>query len=153
MASETGHASSGPPARAVTLISVLRQTSRLMVDEITVRLEAAGHPDLPPRFHPVFENIEPDGTRLTVLAARAGLTHQSIGEVVAELEQRGLVERVRDPIDKRARLVRLTDAGHEVVRAALAAIAAIERDWTKRWRANGLTGDIRAPLERALRDR
>jgi DNA-binding MarR family transcriptional regulator len=152
VASEPSHSSHGHRDRAITLISVLRHTARLMVDEITTRLEAAGYPDLPPRFHPVFENIEPEGIRLTVLASRAGLTHQSIGEVVAELEQRGYVERAPDPDDKRARLVRLTDAGREVVRAGLDAIEGIERDWTKRWRAHGLQCDVRGPLERALRD-
>jgi DNA-binding MarR family transcriptional regulator len=139
--------------RAVTLIAVLRQTARLMVDEITTRLEAAGYTDVPPRFHPVFENMEPDGIRLTALAARAGQTHQSMGEVVAELEQRGYVERAPDPDDGRARLVRLTDAGRDVVRAGLEAIDGIERDWTTSWRANGLTCDLRVPLERTLRDR
>lgn len=152
MASETGHRPHGRSDRTTTLISVMRQTTRLMVDEITTRLEVAGYPDLPPRFHPVFENIEPAGTRLTVLAARAGLTHQSIGEVVAELEQRGYVERAPDPDDRRARLVRLTDAGRGVVRAALDAIDGIEREWTMRWRANGLECDLRGPLERAVRE-
>jgi DNA-binding MarR family transcriptional regulator len=150
MAGERRHSEHRP--RAITLISLLRQTARLMVDEITTRLEAAGFPNCPPSFHPVFENMEPEGVRLTVLAARAGLTHQSIGEVVAELEHRGFVERVADPSDKRARLVRLTDAGRDVVRAGLTAIEGIERDWTQRWRANGLTCDLRRPLEGALRD-
>ena len=62
--------------RVVTLISLLRRTSQQMVDEITTRLDAAGFPNCPPSFHPIFENLDPDGTRLTVLAARAGLTHQ-----------------------------------------------------------------------------
>ena len=148
MAGEPSHTD-----RAVTLIAVLRQTARLMVDEITTRLEAVGFTDVPPRFHPVFENIDPEGIRLTALAARAGQTHQSMGEVVAELEQRGYVERAPDPDDRRARLVRLTDAGRDLVRAALEAIDGIERDWTASWRANGLTCDLRGPLERALRER
>lgn len=138
--------------RVVTLIALLRQTNRLMVEEISIRLEAAGYPNCPPSFHPVFENLDPEGNRLTVLAGRTGLTHQSIGEVVAELERRGYVERVRDPLDKRARLVRLTDAGRDLVRAAVVAIDAIEREWTRRWRTHGLTCDLRGPLERALRE-
>jgi DNA-binding MarR family transcriptional regulator len=139
--------------RVVTLISLLRRTTQLMVNEITERVEASGFADAPPRFHAVFENLDPDGTRLTVLAARAGQTHQSMGEVVAELEQRGFVERIPDPADRRARLVRLTDSGRHLVRNALAAIDAIERDWTARWRAAGLVGDLHAPLAAALRDR
>jgi DNA-binding MarR family transcriptional regulator len=138
--------------RVVTLIALLRRTSRAMVDEITERMEAAGFPDSPPRHHPLFESLDPEGTRLTVLAVRAGMSHQAMGELVGELEERGLVERVPDPSDGRARLVRLTDEGREVVRAAVREIAAIERKWIRRWRRAGLDGDVRAALEAALRD-
>ena len=121
-----------------------------MVDEITTRVEAAGFADSPPSFHPIFENLDPDGTRLTTLAARTGLTHQSVGEVVDVLERRGYVERVRDPDDGRARLVVLTDAGRELVRAAITAIDEIERSWIGRWERHGLGGDLRAALAGAL---
>src|SRR5215207_7012816 len=137
--------------RAITLIALLRRTSRLMVEEITERMEAAGYPDSPARHHPVFENIDPEGTRVTVLATRAGVTHQAMVQLVAELEDRGIVERVADPSDRRARLVRLTDDGREIVRAALKQIAAIEEKWRRRWREAGLQGDPRAALEAALR--
>jgi len=138
------------PARAITLITLLRRTSRAMIEDITQRMEAAGWPDAPSRHYPVFENIDPEGTRMTVLASRAGISHQAMGELVWELEQRGIVERAPDPSDRRARLVRLTDEGRVVVRAALREIAAIERIWTRRWRQAGLDGDVRAALEAAL---
>jgi len=138
--------------RVATLISLLRRTNHLMVDEITERLEASGFPDSPPSFHPIFENIDPEGTRLTVLANRAGLTHQSVGEVVAELERRGYIERIPDPSDGRAKFVRLTDEGRALVRVAIQHIDAIEHEWTQRWRAAGLHGDFRSALHTALRD-
>ena len=138
--------------RQITVISLLRRTNHLMVNEITERMEASGFPDSPPSFHPIFENLDADGTRLTVLAARAGLTHQSVGEVVTELERRGYVERIPDPTDKRARLVSLTDRGRDLVRAAVKHIGDIEREWGDRWRAGGLSGDVRAALLAALVD-
>src|SRR5687768_10196511 len=133
--------------RVVTLVALLRRTTQLMVDEITTRLEAAGFTDSPPSFHPIFENLDPEGTRLTTLAHRAGLTHQSVGEVVAVLERRGYVERVRDPADGRARLVRLTEAGSELVRTAVAVVGEIEREWSQRWRAYGLADNLRDALQ------
>lgn len=138
--------------RAITLIALLRRTSRRMVEEITERMEAAGYPDSPARHYPVFENLDPEGTRLTVLAGRAGITHQAMAQLVAELEERGIVERVADPSDGRARLVRLTDDGREIVRAALKQIATIEDKWRRRWRRAGLQGDPRTALEVALRE-
>ena len=138
--------------RVITLIALLRRTSRRMVDQITERLEANGFPDSPSRHHPVFENIDPEGTRLTVLADRAGVSHQAMSEFVGELEARGLLERVPDPSDGRARLIRLTGPGREVVRAAVREIAVIEREWTERWRRAGLEGDLHAALEAGLRE-
>lgn len=100
-----------------------------MVEELVERLASAGYADLPPAYHPVFENIDRGGTRLTVLAARAGVTHQSMSELVTVLERRGYVERRPDPLDGRARLVCLTERGREMVRVALREIAAIEAAW------------------------
>lgn len=121
-----------------------------MVEEITERMEAAGWPDSPSRHYAVFEGIDPDGTRLTVLASRAGISHQAMGELVGELEKRRIVERVPDPSDRRARLIRLTKEGRAVVKASLREIDAIERAWNRRWRRAGLHGDLRAALETAL---
>jgi DNA-binding MarR family transcriptional regulator len=142
----------GKRERALTLIALLRRTSRLMVEEITERMEAAGFPNSPSRHHPLFENIDPEGTRVTVLAARAGITHQAMAQLASELEERGIVERVADPLDGRARLVRLTDHGRERVRAALKQIAAIENKWCRHWRRAGLHGDPRTALAAALRE-
>ena len=77
--------------RQATLISLFRRTAHL--DGGRAR-RPAGHrryPDLPAATHPVFENLDRDGTRLTDLAARADMTHQSMGELIDTLEHRGYV--------------------------------------------------------------
>ena len=136
--------------RQVTLISLFRRTAHLMVAELVDRLAAAGYPDLPAATHPVFENLDRDGTRLTDLAARADMTHQSMGELIERLEHRGYVERRPDPGDGRARLVCLTAKGRQAVRVALREIRAIEANWTQAWEAAGLRSDLRTALEQAL---
>lgn len=108
--------------RTITLISLFRTTSRRMVDELIERLHAAGYSDMTAAHHPVFENIDPEGTRLTVLATRAGLSNQSAGELVEALERRGYVERRPDSTDGRARLVVLTRKGRTLVRQAISEI-------------------------------
>jgi DNA-binding MarR family transcriptional regulator len=55
---------------------------------------------------------------------------------IDRLAARGLVERHRDPTDRRGVQVRLTDAGRQHVDAALADLLARERD---------LLGDLTAP--------
>jgi len=136
----------------MTLIALQRRTARLMIDEVTERMHATGYSWAPARHFPVFENIDPRGSRLTVLAARAAMTHQAMAQLVGELEEYDIVERVPDPSDGRARLVRLTDEGRERVKAALRHIVAIEAEWTQRWQRAGLRGDARAALEAALED-
>jgi len=82
----------------------------------------------------VFGNIDPEsGSRLTDLAERAHMTKQSVGEVATDLEQRGYVERVPDPNDGRAKIIRLTERGHEALVTGRGLIDDIERDWADRF--------------------
>lgn len=136
--------------RTITLITLLRRTSQLMVDELIERLRAAGFPESVAAQHPVFENIDPDGTRLTVLAARAGMTHQSMSELVQSMVTLGHLERRPDPSDRRARLIALTPYGRRMVRTAVGEIAAIEAAWLERWRAAGFDVDVRSMLDAGL---
>ena len=138
--------------RFVTLVAVLRRTSRSMVDELIERLDAAGFPNISATYHPVFENIDREGTRLTDLAARAAVTRQSMSELVTVMEQRGFLERRPDPTDGRARLICLTAEGQRLVRASLRELRQVEAAWTARWRRAGARGDVRRILETALRD-
>jgi DNA-binding MarR family transcriptional regulator len=59
----------------------------------------------------VTRNLDVGGTRATEIARRADITKQSVGELIGQLEQLGLIERIPDPDDKRARIVHFTPAG------------------------------------------
>jgi DNA-binding MarR family transcriptional regulator len=139
--------------RPFTVMMALRRTARLMVDELVRRLEADGYDGVQPAYHAVFENIDPEGTRLGDLAARADMTHQSMSELVASLERNGWVERRPDPSDRRARLVCLTPEGRRATRRGLHHIKEIEREWQERWRNAGYDGQLRPMLEGALKQR
>jgi DNA-binding MarR family transcriptional regulator len=90
----------------------------------------------------VFQNLDPGGTRLTELAARVGIPHQSMSELVSVLEQCGYLDRHPDPSDRRGRIVRLTPAGQQMARRAIKEMAAIEAEWRTRLARDGLRGDI-----------
>jgi DNA-binding MarR family transcriptional regulator len=64
--------------------------------------------------------------------SRAALTKQSVGEVADQLQQLGYVERVPDPDDRRAKLIRLTDRGRQAHAAARHILSDIERRWGQR---------------------
>ena len=102
---------------------------RSVVDELVARLAESGYDDLRSTHSRVFEQLRDEGVRVSELAERAQMTHQSMSELVAYLEGRGYVERVPDPADARAKLVRLTAKGHALSRAAAGHMAAIEARW------------------------
>lgn len=80
----------------------------------------------------VFGNIQAEGTRLSELAAWAGMTRPSMAELVDELEGQGLVERRPDPTDGRAKLICLTPQGWRAIRIGRAIIDRIEADYAQR---------------------
>ncbi|TFZ01962.1 MarR family winged helix-turn-helix transcriptional regulator [Ramlibacter humi] len=59
----------------------------------------------------ITRHLAMGGSRLTDLAARAGMTKQAMGDLVTQCEAWGLVVREPDPLDARARQVRFTEAG------------------------------------------
>ena len=116
----------------VPLGFLLREPVRLGNALIAERLAESGHPDLRPPHGNVFQFLDADGTRVSMLAERAAVTKQSMAELVAHLERHGYVERVPDPSDRRAKLVRATDRGAEVYEIARQVVAEMEREWTAR---------------------
>jgi DNA-binding MarR family transcriptional regulator len=77
----------------------------------------------------VFRHLTPEGVRLRDLADLSQLTAPAIGEHVDQLEGLGYVERVPDPSDRRAKLIRPTARGAEFMRAGYGALAEIEKEW------------------------
>jgi DNA-binding MarR family transcriptional regulator len=114
------------------LAILLREPFRAMSEELHERLAEAGHPEVRPAHGTVFQFLDDDGTRVGVLAQRAQMTKQSMAELVAHLDRHGYVERVPDPADRRARLVRATARGRAVYAEAHAAGAKIVERWTER---------------------
>jgi DNA-binding MarR family transcriptional regulator len=130
----------------IPLIGLLTLVQRALQDELHARLRARGWPEVRPSHGCVFGGMRPEGARLTDLAEQARITKQSVGEIVTDLEQLGWVERVPDPADKRAKLVRLTKRGQEVQDAARATFAEIESEWGERIGKKKVAG-LRATLE------
>jgi DNA-binding MarR family transcriptional regulator len=96
------------------------------------RLAARGHPAVRAPHGNVLQFLDPEGTSVSELARRAQITKQSMAELVAHLERHGYVERVPDPSDRRAKLVRATERGAEVYAVAGQVIAGLEREMTER---------------------
>ena len=103
------------------------------VTDLQSRVATTEYSDIRISHGCVFGNIDPEGTRLTELAERARMTKQSVGEVTSDLEQRGYVERVPDPVDGRAKIIRLTERGRDAQSLGRGLIDEIEREWAERF--------------------
>lgn len=112
-------------APGVNTGTLLLRSFQAFQAELLDRLARGGHA-IRPKHGAVLANVDPAGTRLTVLARRAGMGKPALGELVDDLEAMGYVERTPDPRDGRAKLVVPTTTGRAAIRAATEAIAAIE---------------------------
>ncbi|CUR59192.1 MarR family transcriptional regulator [metagenome] len=90
---------------------------------------AAGITDLTLAQARVAARISPNGSRVSDLAEQARVTKQSAAFLVEQLEKAGYVERVPDPTDGRARLVRLTARTAPVAQAADAEVQRVLTEW------------------------
>jgi DNA-binding MarR family transcriptional regulator len=114
------------------LAILLREPFRSGTELLHRRFAERGHPEIRPPHGNVMQYLDDAGTRVSVLAERAQITKQSMAELVAHLERLGYVERVPDPSDRRAKLVRATPRGKQLYAIARDVVAEIEADWTKR---------------------
>lgn len=132
----------GPENLAILLREPYRIGSQRLVDRFAER----GHPEIRAPHGRVFPFLDDAGTRVSVLAERAQITKQSMAELVAHLERHGYVERVPDPTDRRAKLVRATARGRELYAIAREFVAELEAQWTRRLGARKMR-QLRALLE------
>ena len=66
----------------------------------------------------VFRALDQQPLTVSDLATRLGVTKQAAGQIVTDMEERGLVSRRPDPDDGRARLLDLTPEGRRALRRA-----------------------------------
>lgn len=104
----------------------MREPFRALSEELIERLAEQGHGEVRFAHGNVLQFLDDAGTRVSVLAARAQITKQSMAQLVAHLEAHGYVERVPDPADGRAKLVRATARGLAVFALVREFVADVE---------------------------
>jgi DNA-binding MarR family transcriptional regulator len=103
--------------------------ARSAANRIFLAVHDAGFDDLTIAQSRLMMGIDPAGTRLRVLAERAQIAKQTATALVDKLERAGYVERVPDPSDGRARLVRMTARAEAALPLARAEEERIEAEW------------------------
>ena len=115
--------------KAASVGQLLFKCARLMNEQAVGRIESPpGAPRLRPAHTGVFPHLDLEGTRLTELARRMGISKQAVGQLVDDLEAMGAVERVRDPSDGRAKLIRFSREPGATLLDGLAALRGFEAE-------------------------
>ena len=113
-------------APAENLDRLLLAAFRAFDREADEALNRHGLPDVRPVHVALFESLDADGTRLTTLAERLGMTKQALQSLADELEDLGYARRSPDPDDGRARLLVVTARGRSKLSEARAVIGRLE---------------------------
>ena len=107
---------------AQLLFKVARLTNERAIAQTRQLLQM---PQLRAAHTAIFPHLDLEGTRQTTLAQRMGLTKQAVAQLVDELVLMGGLERVPDPSDGRAKLVRFRPG---VLLGGLAQLGLLERE-------------------------
>jgi DNA-binding MarR family transcriptional regulator len=111
---------------------LLLKCARLLDEKAVALVRRGGAPPLRPAHTRLLPHIDQDGTRLTELARRLGITKQAVGQLVDEMVEMGTLAIEPDPTDGRARRVRFTSQGMEAIAHGLGVLGEIEQELAAR---------------------
>jgi len=134
------------PTVDLPLNGLLEVVFDVMISEFRREMRISEFSDLRPVHGSVFRHVREPGLRLTEIAERGNRTKQAVGEVVDDLVERGYVERVPDPADRRAKLICMTERGEEAQDYGFDILERIEKRWEERYGADRIA-DLREILE------
>jgi DNA-binding MarR family transcriptional regulator len=117
--------------RGDDLGTLLLSAASAISQRALAEVAAKGHPLVRGSHIAVFTGLEANGTNISTLADRAGVSRQAMAALVKEVEQIGYVTTRPDDDDRRAVRVELTASGARFCRDA----AAVSRRLTARWEA------------------
>lgn len=112
--------SDDPTARSLEFADELRQS----LGEL-IRAVRAISDDLSVSGRDALRSVAAEPQTVAALARVRMVKHQSMSATIADLEERGLVVRERDPADRRVRLVSATDTGRAALERGRSARTAI----------------------------
>lgn len=131
---------------------LMLEARRALATELDADLAERGYPDMRPADTALFLAIDRrSGSRVTDLAAAAGVTKQAMMSLVDDLEARGYVRRVADATDGRAKLVRLTAHGRRATTECRRAVQTLEQR-TRRRLGDRRYDTVREALEELAAD-
>lgn len=116
-------------ARDASVSQLLMKAGRLVNERALARVPASrGGLRLRPSHTALFPHLDFEGTRVSALAERLGVTKQAVSQLVGDLEAMGLLRRVPDPSDGRAKLVVFAEDGMATLMHGLRVLATVDAE-------------------------
>ncbi len=94
-------------------------------------LQERGHPLIRPSHATVFANLSEGAVRVTELAERAHVTQQAMGKMLKEMERIGYIVRDIDGSDRRAKKIRPTQRGLDLMHDSMEAVTEVRSYYVK----------------------
>jgi len=113
------------------LIGLVDRANRALQSDMVREAHRRGHPEIKYAHNAVFGTLLEEGSRASDMAVRAGITRQSMGEIVREMVEMGILEMRPDPDDGRAKLVSYTTYGLEFAREGYQHIIDLEKQFAE----------------------
>lgn len=122
---------------------------RTLADRATAELAARGYQDVRPVHDFALRAILAGADSASELARRMSIAKQSAAKTIAGLEERELVRREPDPIDKRRIRLHVTDHGRAMLRDGEAIFDDLRAQWERQVGADAVQ-DVEDTLRRLL---
>ena len=108
------------------LIALVHNADKAFQAHMVRSAHERGRPDIKPAHNFLFAILGDEGDRAASLAQRAGITRQSMGEVIRDLVDIGILEMAPDPHDGRAKIVRYSAEGKKFASAGFRHLVDLE---------------------------
>lgn len=113
--------------KQVSVAQLLFKAARLWNGQAMRRLQAR-FPQAREVHTSVLPHLDWEGTRITELAQRMGVSKQAASQLVQDMVKLGMLELKPDPSDGRARRVYFSPLGLQALQEGLAVLAAMQRE-------------------------
>jgi DNA-binding MarR family transcriptional regulator len=110
---------------------LLARAFRALIDELHAELATRGHQDARPIHGFALQAIGIEGTTVSELGRRLGVSKQAAAKTAASLERAGYASRVADPRDARATTLIRTPHGTEMLALSADIFERLRADWVR----------------------
>jgi DNA-binding MarR family transcriptional regulator len=111
---------------AIDFAGLLAMSLHILTDQLRAQLAAAGFDDIKRPYGFIFRAVARDGASINELADLLEVSKQATSKIIDEMASRDYVSRQEDPNDRRSKIVRLTERGHQAMQIALKVNAELE---------------------------